>query len=55
MLSKERHQTATGPFTKLYEEIRAGRLVATKIGRRTVILDDDLKAWLSRLPKLSTQ
>jgi hypothetical protein len=42
-------------FTKLYEEIRAGRLVATKIGRRTVILDDDLQAWLARLPKLSTQ
>ncbi|QCO04236.1 helix-turn-helix domain-containing protein [Azospirillum argentinense] len=31
----------------LYEEIRAGKLRATKIGRRTVILADDLKAWLS--------
>ncbi|TWA73734.1 excisionase family DNA binding protein [Azospirillum brasilense] len=30
----------------IYEEIRAGKLRATKIGRRTVILADDLKAWL---------
>ncbi|MTI42029.1 DNA-binding protein, partial [Roseibium hamelinense] len=39
-------------FTKLYEEIRAGRLVATKIGRRTIILDEDLKAWLDALPRV---
>jgi excisionase family DNA binding protein len=30
----------------IYEEIRAGNLRATKIGRRTVILADDLKVWL---------
>ena len=30
----------------IYEEIRAGNLRAIKIGRRTVILADDLKAWL---------
>jgi excisionase family DNA binding protein len=30
----------------IYEEIRAGNLRATKIGRRTVILADDLRAWL---------
>lgn len=30
----------------IYTEIAAGNLRATKIGRRTVILADDLKAWL---------
>jgi excisionase family DNA binding protein len=32
--------------SSIYEEIRAGNLRATKIGRRTVILADDLKVWL---------
>ena len=32
--------------TLIYKEIAAGNLRATKIGRRTVILADDLKAWL---------
>jgi Helix-turn-helix domain len=36
--------------TSLYEEIRRGRLQARKRGRRTVILRDDLEAWLSGLP-----
>lgn len=30
----------------IYGEIKAGNLRATKIGRRTVILADDLKHWL---------
>jgi excisionase family DNA binding protein len=34
--------------TKIYEEIKAGRLVIRKIGHRTVILDEDVRAWLSR-------
>lgn len=38
--------------TKAYEEIKAGRLVARKIGRRTIILDEDLKAWLDVLPRV---
>ena len=33
----------------LYREIRENRLRVTKIGRRTVILADDLRAWLERL------
>lgn len=37
--------------TKAYEEIKAGRLVARKVGRRTIILDEDLKAWLDALPR----
>jgi hypothetical protein len=36
--------------TKLYEEIKLGRLKARKVGRRTVILDADLRQWLASLP-----
>lgn len=35
--------------TALYDEIKAGRLKARKAGRRTVILDSDLRAWLASL------
>lgn len=31
----------------LYDEIRARRLRATKVGRRTIIAVDDLRAWLT--------
>ena len=30
----------------IYEEIRAGRLRTIKAGRRTLVLADDLRAWL---------
>lgn len=36
--------------TSVYEAIRSGDLVARKLGRRTIILDDDLRAWLASLP-----
>jgi excisionase family DNA binding protein len=36
----------------LYEEINAGRLVVKKAGRRSLVFDADLKAWLESLPKL---
>jgi excisionase family DNA binding protein len=36
--------------TTIYAEIGAGRLKARKIGRRTVILDQDLRGWLAALP-----
>ena len=36
--------------TTLYEEIKSGALAARKIGRRTIILDEDLRAWLAKLP-----
>jgi hypothetical protein len=36
--------------TPIYEEIRRGRLKARKAGRRTVILDSDLREWLASLP-----
>jgi hypothetical protein len=35
----------------LYDEIRAGRLIARKRGRSTIILDEDLRAFLASLPR----
>ncbi|MEQ1768503.1 MAG: DNA-binding protein [Devosia sp.] len=35
---------------KLYEAINSGALKARKNGKRTVILDGDLRAWLDNLP-----
>jgi hypothetical protein len=37
--------------SKVYGEIRAGRLTARKIGDRTIILAEDGKAWRENLPK----
>jgi excisionase family DNA binding protein len=37
----------------LYEEVKAGHLVVTKAGRRSIVLRDDAVAWLSGLPKLA--
>jgi excisionase family DNA binding protein len=36
--------------TKIYEAIRKGELQARKNGRRTIILADDLAAWVRSLP-----
>jgi excisionase family DNA binding protein len=36
----------------LYKAIHAGRLRARKLGRRTVILDNDLRAFLEALPTM---
>jgi hypothetical protein len=36
--------------TSAYQEIQAGRLRARKIGRRTIITQDDAEEWLRRLP-----
>ena len=38
--------------TKAYEELKAGRLRGLKIGKRTVISQDDAEAWLRQLPAL---
>jgi excisionase family DNA binding protein len=35
-----------------YREIRAGRLRARKVGRRTVLLLPDVDAWAASLPEL---
>jgi len=37
--------------TKLYEEIKAGRLIARKLGKRTLILAQDAEAWACALPR----
>jgi excisionase family DNA binding protein len=36
--------------TYLFREIREGRLVARKAGRRTIITRADLEKWLASLP-----
>ena len=36
--------------TKTYEELKSGRLRARKIGKRTIISEDDAEDWLLRLP-----
>ena len=36
--------------SKIYQEIAAGRLKVRKLGKRTLILHDDAKAWLRSLP-----
>lgn len=38
--------------SKIYEEIRLGRLKAKKLGSRTIVLAQDAKAYLSQLPDL---
>jgi excisionase family DNA binding protein len=39
--------------TTIFEEIRRNQLIARKIGRRTVILKDDLDTWLKSRPNKS--
>jgi excisionase family DNA binding protein len=37
--------------SSIYEAIRRGELLVRKCGRRSLILLDDLRAWLSSLPE----
>jgi helix-turn-helix protein len=39
---------------KAYQEIRAGRLRAVKVGRKTLILHADAEVWAAALPELRT-
>lgn len=40
---------------KLYEEIKAGKIAARKIGRRTFILASDLRQYLTSRPRLPVE
>ena len=51
-LSPEEASALSGiGLTSIREAIANGRLVGHKHGTRTIILPDDLKAWLKALPK----
>jgi excisionase family DNA binding protein len=39
--------------TKLREEITAGRLIARKLGKRTLIAMVDLENWIANLPQVA--
>lgn len=41
--------------TKIYQEIREGRLKAIKCGRRTIFLKKDVESWLNSLPNFVQQ
>jgi hypothetical protein len=38
----------------IYEEIAAGRLIARKVGRRTIVRRSDALLWLRSLPPLDS-
>ncbi len=47
-------QQATGlGRTRIYEEIKLGRLRLTKVGRRSIIRTDDARMWLANLDKVA--
>jgi excisionase family DNA binding protein len=46
-------KAATVGRTSIYEAINSGALKAKKIGRRTLILDEDLRSWLASLPSMT--
>jgi excisionase family DNA binding protein len=52
-LSPEEASALTGiGLTSIRQAAASGALVARKHGTRTIILQDDLKAWLKALPRI---
>ena len=52
----EEFREATGiGRSRAYEEIKLGRLIPRKCGRRTLITVSEMEAWLEQLSRPSTQ
>jgi excisionase family DNA binding protein len=45
-------RTAGVGRSSIYEALSSGKLNAKKLGRRTVIMDTDLRDWLASLPAM---
>jgi excisionase family DNA binding protein len=52
---EEASEAGAGSRSEIYEALRDGRLKARKRGRRTIILRDDLAAYLASLPDYQPQ
>jgi excisionase family DNA binding protein len=48
-------EIANAGRTSIYEAINTGALRAVKRGRRTLILEEDLRQWLQSLPQIKAK